>query len=157
MSDLLALLGDEWALPEVDEESGVAVKPSRWACSHKGERENATHGCRESGIAPTTWSDYLGGYIDGMGRLTRCSYCYSCVGSGRTAVRDPWTDALLDWNGAPCRYCEGTGWTNHAWDCTEETHLAHMTIKTWRPATVWGVTFDGRTVLPEPNEQEQSR
>jgi hypothetical protein len=155
MSDLLALLGDEWTIPEVDEESGVRVKPSRWSCSHKGERESATHGCPESGRAPTTWSDVLGGYIDGMGRLTRCSSCNSCIGSGRTSVRDPWTDELLDWKGAPCRFCDGTGWTNHAHDCDPEWHTRVLRIHDWEPATVWGVTFDGRTVFP--NQQNRSQ
>ena len=118
-------------------------------CEHRGERENATHGCPESGRAPLTWSEVYGAYIDGMGRITRCNYYPSCVSSGRTSVRDPWTDELLDWRGAPCRFCDGTGWTSHAWDCSEEHHRAHMKIREWEPVTVWGVTFDGRTVFPE--------
>lgn len=138
MSDLLALLGDEWA--------PAKATPAE-KCSSE-DRLDATHGCRSCGRAPTKWSDYLGGYIDGMGRLTRCSYCASCVGSGRTSVRDPWTDELLAWNGAPCLYCGGTGWLSHAWDCSTFHHEHHMRIREPEPATVWGVTFDGRTVMP---------
>jgi hypothetical protein len=136
MTDLLSLLGDGWA-----------PKPVVVPCS-SDDRLDATHGCRSCGRAPTTWSDVHGGYIDGMGRLTRCGYCASCVGSGRTSVRDPWSDELLDWRGAPCRYCAGTGWTSHAWDCGPTHHQAHMTIRVSGPVSVWGVTFDGRTVIP---------
>jgi hypothetical protein len=139
MTDLLALLGDEWA-PRA---APVAVAE----CSHE-DRLDATHGCRSCGRAPTTWSEVLGSYIDGMGRITRCGYCTSCVGSGRTSVRDPWTDELLDWAGAPCRRCAGTGWTEHAWDCGPDHHRHHMGVHELAPATVWGVTFDGRTVFP---------
>jgi len=143
MSDLLALLGGEWAAPDVDEEA-VPVAPPRWSCSHKGERENATHGCPESGRAPTTWSEALGGYVDGMGRLTRCASCSSCSGTGWTLLRDPWTDAPLTWWGAPCLYCTA-GWSHHAWDCA-----GHDDEYRREPRTVeaWGVTSDGRTFLP---------
>jgi hypothetical protein len=134
MTDLLSMLGDEWAPP------APVV-----ACSSE-DRLDATHGCRSCGRAPTTWSEVHGCYLDGMGRRTRCNYCPSCVGSGRTSVRDPWTDKLLDWRGAPCRYCEG-GWTSHAWDCSPEWHERGMVIHPLEPATVWGVTFDGRTVF----------
>jgi len=141
--DLLELLGDEWALPDVD-----APSTSRWLCNHK-DRDTATHGCPESGRAPLTWSDAYGMYLDGMGRIARCGYCVSCVGTGRTSVRDPWTDELIDWRGAPCRYCRGTGWTHHSWDCDPaRDHLHHMTVHEPEPATAFGVTFDGRTVVP---------
>lgn len=152
MSDLLDLLGDEWAAPVEDE-----APTGRWSCSHKGERENVTHGCRESGRVPTKWSEALLAYVDGMGRITTCGYCHSCIGSGRTSVRDPWTDELLDWKGAPCRSCAGTGWTEHAWDCgLDDWHeRTGWTIKEPAPATVWGVTFDGRTVLP--NHENRSK
>lgn len=135
MPDLLDLLGTEWA----------PVVP----CT-SDDRLNATHGCRSCGRAPLKWSEVHGNYIDGMGRITRCSYCHSCIGSGRTSIRDAWTDQLLDRYGAPCRSCEGTGWTSHAWACGEDIgHPDGWTIKPWAPATVWGVTFDGRTVFPE--------
>jgi len=142
MSDLLDLLGDEWAAPAPVE-----------ACTHE-DRLDATHGCRACGRAPLKWSDAYGTYLDGMGRIARCGHCPSCVGSGRTSVRDPWTGKLLDWRGAPCLYCGGTGWTHHAWDCGPEWHRAHMRIQEPEPATVFGVTFDGRTVMPESTEQE---
>lgn len=131
-------------MPEVDEESGVPVKASRWSCSHKGERENATHGCPESGRAPTTWSEAHGGYVDGMGRLDRCGYCASCAGTGWTVLRDPWTDQLVDWWAVPCLYCYA-GWLYHSWRCE-----GHDDAHKRKPRTVehWGVTFDGRTFLP---------
>jgi len=139
MSDLLALLGGEWA--------PAAPRPAVPKCSAE-DRLNATHGCRACGRAPLTWSDAYGAYLDGMGRPTRCGYCASCIGSGRTSVRDPWTDELLDYRGAPCRACAGTGWLSHAWDCGPERHQHHMTIRTPEPVRVWGVTYDGRTVIP---------
>ncbi|NYE20522.1 hypothetical protein [Microbacterium immunditiarum] len=144
MSDLLELLGDEWTLPDVAE---IVPEARRWSCKHP-DRDTATHGCRESGRAPLTWSDVYGAYVDGMGRIARCGYCVSCIGSGRTSVRDPWTDELVDYRGAPCRMCSGTGWTEHAWDCNPDWHRHHMTIRVPEPATAFGVTFDGRTVVP---------
>jgi hypothetical protein len=150
MTDLLALLGDEWAVRKP--EAAKLVEE----CTGK-DRRDVSHGCRACGRAPLTWSDAYGTYLDGMGRPTRCNYCRSCVGSGRTAVRDPWTDELLAWNGAPCLYCAGTGWTGHAWNCDQLWHHDHMTIHEWYPATVYGVTFDGRTVFPESSEQEQGQ
>lgn len=143
MSDLLALLGDEWALPDED-------APTARGCTHK-DRDNVTHGCRESGRTPTRWSDVgAAGYVDGMGRRVSCSYCFGCIGSGRTSIRDPWTDELIDWSGAPCPACHGTGWTSHAWDCdgTRPHHHSHMTVKEQAPATAFGVLYNGRIVLP---------
>lgn len=142
MSDLLDLLGDEWALPAED-------APTAGGCKHS-DRDRATHGCRESGRVPRTWSDVgPGGYVDGMGRHTQCSYCAACVGSGRVHIRDPWTDQIIPRSAANCVYCAGTGWLSHAWDCDGSWHeRAHWTIREPVPANAFGVAFPGRTVIP---------
>ena len=142
MSDLLDLLGVEWAPP---------APP----CS-ADDRLDVTHGCRSCGRPPTRWDDVTGAYLDGMGRPTRCNYCHSCVGSGRTSIRDPWTDELLAYDGAPCRYCAGTGWLVHAWDCDPACHARAKQVHEWAPATCWGVTFDGRTVAPWDTNQSRT-
>lgn len=131
MSDLLEALGGEWAAP-IEK------------CSAE-DRLSATHGCRSCGRAPTTWLDGWG-YVDGMGRTTRCGYCASCIGTGRTALRDPWTDALLAWHGAPCLYCQGSGYLYHRWDCAGGH--GHLEPQPSRPVEFFGVTFDGRTFVP---------
>lgn len=140
MSDLLDLLGDEWALPEAPEPPAP-----RWSCKCP-DREDVTHGCRESGRTPSRWSDVLGGYVDGMGRPVGCSYCFSCVSTGRTSLRDPWTDALVEWAGAPCLYCDGTGYDHHRWDCDGN----HGHLQPWprlERIEHFGVTWDGRTFV----------
>ncbi|GAA3948838.1 hypothetical protein [Microbacterium soli] len=145
MSDLLDLLGDEWALPDED-------APISRGCKHP-DRDLVTHGCRESGRAPREWRDVgAGGYVDGMGRWTACMYCSSCIGTGRTSIRDPWTDELLDWAGANCLYCRGTGFIYHAYDCAasgfHERNHSMWRIREPIPAAAFGVTFDGRTLVP---------
>lgn len=144
MADLLDMLGGEWVLPDEDDAPRT--------CKHP-DRANVTHGCRESGRVPLTWSDVgAPGYVDGMGRPTSCGYCFSCMGSGRTAIRDPWTDALIDWQGANCLYCRGTGFMTHAHDCAER-NFHELNNGQWRVrepirATGFGITFDRRTVVP---------
>lgn len=148
MSDLLSMLGDEWALPDADE-------PSDHRCTHP-DRANVTHGCRESGRVPLHWSDVGdAGYVDGMGRRTRCNYCSACVGSGRVMIRDPWTDMPVPspipghWHAsASCLYCGGTGWIGHAWDCDGAWHAKSFPIKEPLPAEAFGIAYPRRTVIP---------
>lgn len=148
MSDLLDLLGDEWALP-------AEPAPAARGCKHK-DRDNVTHGCRESGRTPSSWSDVAGGYVDGMGRRASCSYCPSCIGSGRTSIRDPWTDALIESHGAPCPGCHGTGWIGHKWDCDPAWHAEHWPVRIPEPATAFGVLFDGSIVIAGEGPAERN-
>ena len=141
MSDLLALLGAEWA-------------PQAPPCS-VDDRLSALHGCPSCMRAPTHWDEVTGAYLDGMGRPTHCGYCYSCVGSGRTSIRDPWTDELLDYAGAPCPYCAGTGWLSHGWDCDPAWHQRAMVVHEWEPPSCWGVIWNGSTVAPWDTRPER--
>lgn len=136
MSDLLALLGGEWA---------PAPPPSPQPLCTSEDRLDATHGCPACGRAPTVWSEAYGGYLDGMGRFTRCSYCAGCIGTGRTALRDPWTDELVAWNGAPCISCQGTGYNHHRWDC--DGQHGHLEPRGPQRVEAFGVTFDGRSFV----------
>ncbi|WP_156760010.1 hypothetical protein [Microbacterium karelineae] len=112
-SDLLDLLGGEWADLGKTEDKTLPPAPDQECTCSRDDRSRVTHGCRALGIAPTRWDEVFGGYVDGMGRPVGCAYCFSCMSSGRTALRDPWTDALLDWRGAPCAQCWGTGYHHH--------------------------------------------
>lgn len=141
MSDLLDLLGDEWALPDEDE-------PTARGCKHR-DRDLVTHGCRESGRVPSVWSDIgAAGYVDGMGRPTKCSYCSACIGSGRVHIRDAWTDQIIPRSAANCVYCDGTGWHGHAWDCDGTWHAWALPVHEPIPATSFGIAFPRRTVIP---------
>lgn len=151
MSDLLDLLGGEWATPSPVTLDSDEHEPDSAAgrCPHSyDERMSVTHGCPESGRAPLTWDDVAGTYLDGMGRATRCSYCPSCVGTGRTVLRDPWTDKLVADGSmaAPCALCFGTGYLRHAWDCGPDRDHKHLTPRP-QAQTIpeFGVTVDRRT------------
>lgn len=117
------------------------------------EKYGAAHGCAECGIAPAPWSEAYHGYVDGMGRLTRCSSCGSCAGSGWTLLRDPWTDKpVSSWHEVPCMYCYG-GWTAHRWNCTghDDAHrLEPHTVTVYGVASRGRVFFPGETVAPDP-------
>lgn len=157
--DLLDLLGGEWATPDPvasdagDEQEGSEPDPAvaTGRCSHPyDERVSVTHGCPESGRAPLEWNDVAGTYIDGMGRATRCSYCPSCVGTGRTVLRDPWTDELVAGGHAvaPCVLCFGTGYLRHAWDCGPDRDHAHLTPRPQAQIVpAFGITVDRRTFV----------
>lgn len=111
------------------------------------EKFGAAHGCAECGIAPAPWSDAYLGYMDGMGRLTRCSYCPSCAGSGWTLLRDPWTDApVSSWHEVPCSYCYG-GWSAHAWNCSGHPDEGTYRVDPYR-VTVYGTDSHGRVYFP---------
>ena len=146
--DLLDLLGAEWAglgtpAAEPDEDVFGSVAAARCSCS-RDARTAVTLGCRESGLAPMHWDDAFGGYVDGMGRPRGCAYCHSCIGTGRTSLRDPWTGDLVDWAGAPCRACMGTGYHHHGIDCAGE----HGHLEPWEQLQViaaFGVTAHGET------------
>ena len=149
---LLEALGGEWAAPV---SLPVLTVPStaRPVWVRHVEKFGATHGCAECGLPPAEWSDALGGYVDGMGRLTRCGYCPSCAGTGWTLLRDPWTGApVSSWHEVPCGYCYG-GWHSHRWDCTGHDDADRREPHT---VTVYGtdsrgrVYFPGDVVAPDP-------
>ena len=143
MSDLLDLLGGEWAAPPAAVFKVPSTAKPTWV--RHIEKHGGNHGCSECGLAPTTWSEAYGAYIDGMGRISKCGYCPSCAGTGWTLLRDPWTGRpASSWHEVPCLYCYG-GWRSHAWDCTGHDDDYNRQPNT---VTTYGTTADGRIYFP---------